>query len=70
MQATTRAIKTAATTRMTGRSVSGPGAVDWLVDNACVGGAVLNAVEAGTVAVAGERVTVPLETLADIANDE
>ena len=41
-----------------------------MVDNACVGGAVLKAVEAGTVAVAGERVTVPLETLADIANDD
>ena len=70
MQATIRAITTAAITRMTGRSVSGPGE-DWVGGIGCVGGAVLSVVERGTVAkVDGERVAVPLEAFADIADGE
>ena len=71
MHATMRAITTAAITRMTGRSVSGPGA-DWAEEViGCVGGAVLSVVERGTVAeVDCEGVAVPLEAFADIADSD
>lgn len=70
MHATISAITTAAITRMTGRSVSRPGA-DWVVVVGCVGGAVFSVVERGTVAeVDGEVVAVPLEAFADIADGE